>query len=100
MHVAGVKQASKEDPATIPSLVVKTIYAQLLKLLSSHQPAYHVYSDCVTLLSEDFHQTGRDWDKEEYWAEFELQEPLGLWVFEVSVRNDSNSLGCHLVRSV
>ena len=98
MHVDGVKQANCEDPATIPSLLVKDTYEQLLKLLSSHQPAYHVYSDCVTLLSEVFRQTGRDWDKEEYWAEFELQEQLGLWVLDVTVRNQSYCLGCRLIR--
>jgi hypothetical protein len=78
--------------------VVEQNCEKLFDLLSSHQPAYHVYNDCVELLREEFVQTLEDLEYGNYFVEFELKTNNCTWVLAVKIgENATSSVECRAV---
>ncbi len=71
--------------------VVQQICEELFQLLSSHQPAYHVYQDCVELLLQDYEQTLEDMEDGEYHAEFELNLSCSTCFLSVEIGEQATS---------
>ena len=70
---------------------VKRSCEALFRLLASHQPAYHVYQDCLELLLDDWTHILEDVENKVYHAEFEWTFRTLTWILTMEIGEQATS---------